>query len=506
MKSLLSILTAFLIVPAALSAEGILALKVLDAGTRKPVPCRVHFLDEKGKPHRPAGFPFWRDHFVCSGDARLTLVPGRYQYEIERGPEYALKKGLVNVQAGTQELTVTLDQLVSMNQEGWWSGDLHVHRPVKDVPLLMQAEDLNIAPVITWWNNRNEWKRESGLPKNLLIQLEGNRFYHLMAGEDERGGGALLYFNLQKPLPIAGSMREHPSSVKFLREARMHKRVHIDVEKPFWWDVPLWLATEQIDSMGLANNHMCRSQMYESEAWGKPRDVKRLPPPRGNGFWTQEIYYHVLNSGLRIPPSAGSASGVLPNPLGYNRVYVHVEGKLTWEKWWQGLRAGRSFVTNGPLLRVKVNGQLPGHVFTAGAGKLLELTMTAKLTTRDPIDEIQVVKNGKVERRISIKEFRRTGSLGKIQFTKSGWLLVRVIASNRKTFRFASSAPFYVEVGPVKRIVHKESVQFFLKWISEREKQLTRLPNADQRKAVLKPLSDSRKFWKRRLEQASESP
>ncbi|HAK94366.1 MAG TPA: hypothetical protein DCM87_05035 [Planctomycetes bacterium] len=53
------------------------------------------------------------------------------------------------------------------------------------------------------------------------------------------------------------------------------------------------------------------------------------------------------------PPSAGSASGVLPNPVGYNRVYVHVDGELTYAKWWEGLQAGRAFVTNGPLLRVR---------------------------------------------------------------------------------------------------------------------------------------------------------
>src|SRR5262249_705740 len=82
--------------------------------------------------------------------------------------------------------------------------------------------------------------------------------------------------------------------------------------------------TKQIDSIGLANNHMCRDRMYEDEAWGKPRIAERLPAPLGNGYWSQEIYYHVLNCGLRIPPSAGSASGVLPNPVGYDRVYVHV--------------------------------------------------------------------------------------------------------------------------------------------------------------------------------------
>jgi hypothetical protein len=65
-----------------------------------------------------------------------------------------------------------------------------------------------------------------------------------------------------------------------------------------------------------------RSGVMTNEAWGRPRERRRLPDPQGNGHWTQEIYYHILNCGLRLLPSAGSASGVLPNPVGYDRVYV----------------------------------------------------------------------------------------------------------------------------------------------------------------------------------------
>ncbi|MEZ6080686.1 MAG: hypothetical protein R3C56_34940 [Pirellulaceae bacterium] len=89
----------------------------------------------------------------------------------------------------------------------------------------------------------------------------------------------------------------------------MDEKVWIDVEKPFWWDAPTWIASGKIDSIGIANNHMYRRQMYPGEAWGKARDEKRLLPPHGNGQWTQEIYYHVLNCGFRIPPSAGKRIG-----------------------------------------------------------------------------------------------------------------------------------------------------------------------------------------------------
>jgi hypothetical protein len=72
---------------------------------------------------------------------------------------------------------------------------------------------------------------------------------------------------------------------------------------------------------------------------------------------------------LRLPPSAGSASGVLPNPVGYDRVYVQLDGELSYEKWWDGLKLGRVFVSNGPLLRCRANGQWPGHIFKARRGK-----------------------------------------------------------------------------------------------------------------------------------------
>ena len=70
-------------------------------------------------------------------------------------------------------------------------------------------EDLHVAPVMTWWNNQNQWTTQSP-PARLLVQFDRDRFYHLMAGEDEREGGALLYFNLPRPLPLAGR-NQHPT-------------------------------------------------------------------------------------------------------------------------------------------------------------------------------------------------------------------------------------------------------------------------------------------------------
>ena len=203
----------------------------------------------------------------------------------------------------------------------------------------MRAEDLYVAPVITWWNDNSQW-RSRAVPANLVVQFDANRFYYQMGGEDERGGGALLYFNLARPLQISGAEREYPSAMKFLAEACQQKGAWVDVEKPFWYDTPVWLASGMVDSIGIAHNHMQRDAVVPNEAWGRARDVQRFPGTHGNGLWTQEIYYHILNCGLRLAPCAGSASGVLANPVGYDRVYVHLDEALAYvtdaERFWEG--------------------------------------------------------------------------------------------------------------------------------------------------------------------------
>jgi hypothetical protein len=240
----------------------------------------------------------------------------------------------------------------------------------------------------------------------------------------------------------------------------------------------------------------------DREAWGRARDREKFPGPHGNGLWTQEIYYHLLECGVRLPPSAGSASGVLPNPVGYNRAYVQLDRPLTWEKWWEGLRAGRVFVTNGPLLRVRANGEWPGHVFKMKEGETLHVRLDALLEGRDPMSQVEIIRNGRVERRVEVAELRRTGSLGEIAFNESGWFLVRVIADLPETFRFASTGPFYVEAAKHPQRVSRQSAQFFADWIHERIATL-KLDDPAQREEVLRPLREAEVWWRKKVEAAT---
>ena len=77
----------------------------------KRLPCRVHLFDQQGNAQKVEGQPFWHDHFVCSGHVVASLAPGKYQYAIERGPEYQSKTGHIEVIADEdQTLHVKLER------------------------------------------------------------------------------------------------------------------------------------------------------------------------------------------------------------------------------------------------------------------------------------------------------------------------------------------------------------------------------------------------------------
>lgn len=169
-------------------------ITVLDEDTGKLIPCRVHLASSVGQAVQPKHWPFWHDHFVCNGRVEVRVDPGNYVLQIERGPEYAkINTPITVAPASNQKLQVTLKRLVNMASENWWSGELHVHRSKEHIELIMQAEDIHVAPVITWWNRINLWKGRR-VPVPATVHFDETRYYDLLAGEDEREGGRCFIF------------------------------------------------------------------------------------------------------------------------------------------------------------------------------------------------------------------------------------------------------------------------------------------------------------------------
>ena len=105
-------------------------------------------------------------------------------------------------------------------------------------------------------------------------------------------------------------------------------------------------------------------------------------------------------------------------------------------------------------------------------GQSIELMIALTLSTRDKIRYLEIIKNGRSEIEANLDDFQASGGkLPPIKFDASGWFLVRAITDNNKTYRYATTAPYYVEVGYQPRI-SRGSVQFFLDWTNKRATEI----------------------------------
>src|SRR5436190_15105065 len=110
--------------------EGRLVINAVDKATQQPIAARMHLKDVRGKVIRPPKLPFWKDHFVFDGTIMLDLPLGRYTCETECGPECKSRTDQFIFERGANDTkTLEIERFVDMKKDGWWSGDLHIHRP-----------------------------------------------------------------------------------------------------------------------------------------------------------------------------------------------------------------------------------------------------------------------------------------------------------------------------------------------------------------------------------------
>ncbi|MBI1786897.1 MAG: CehA/McbA family metallohydrolase, partial [Acidobacteria bacterium] len=358
---------------------------------------------------------------VLPGKGKIRTPPGPHTAIVERGTEYRPEEIAVE---GDVTRTVRLQRWIDMKKRGWWSGDLHVHRKPDEMPPLMEAADLHFAPVITRWNtnsNLDAWPEKPHFPAGR------NRAYTVDNSEDERDWGAALFFGLKTPIGLYGRNAHYPPPTVTWREARA-RSAFIDQEKLIWWAAPMIAALVAPDSMGVANNHFMEESVMDNEAWGRKRDLAKYPGPRGFANYILDLYYLYLNAGFRIPASAGSANGVLKNPAGYSRSYVNLGGRFSAEAWLAGQKAGRNFVTNGPMLFLKVS----------GARVELEAISGGEL------EKAELVSGGKVVKTFEPGADRsRIAGSARVKVEAGGWLAARCFEKNNATVRFAHTSPVY---------------------------------------------------------------
>jgi len=448
----------------------LLKVQISELDKPKLIPARVHIWDDKGKYFYPkACIPYEKDnHFTMDGKFSLQVPVGKIYILIERGKEYrSVEDNLIIEKGQDYQIDCELQRWINMASLGWYSGDLHIHRTISEMRSLVLAEDLNVAPNITVWN---DWRYSDDdvkiVPRDGIVNIDSTHAFSIQTQEDERQGGAVLLLNLDSPIDLGLTSNWHPAGYGYCKVAKDNGSM-VDQEKPFWWEAPVNVALGGIDTIGILNNQIQRAEIMDNEAWGKPRDLDKYPGYMGFVHNVLDLYYHYLNLGLKLPISAGSASGVLKNPVGFNRLYVHLSDDFNYPNWFQGMKSGRSFATNGPMLFFTINDSEPGDTITDDLGEPLQAKASIKVMSMNPLDNIQIIYNGEIINEFSAGESQEFSQEFDVVLPESGWIIARAFEKQDKTIKFAHTSPIYVQIGSSPMKPRKESALYYANWCKE---------------------------------------
>lgn len=499
-----------------LAKDGELSITPIDDATDQPVPIRVLIRNESGRVPKLQGLLRRGDWYLLDRTFVIRQREGDFNYIGSRGLEYALTQGGFTMSRdAADEHPIYVERSCDMRKEDWWGGDLWSELPKEELTRWMGADDLDLALTITrpepepapTTDATETPPAAKPKPKPAASKLERiadsrERWASEASFIDLRLESGLLFQGWERMEKVQQKNLELPIAPRILQRAIDDQAMHIALIQPWSRDVPLLLAQGRIDSIAVLAHHLQPEKSLPITAASFNPDTVRFSGPRGLGRLVEHTYWQLLDAGFRIAPSAASGFGRngLDTHLGYNRIYVSLAGSESDSTWWERLKAGKAVVTNGPLLRPLINGELPGATLKSVDGSPIELQVNVSLAVRDPVEYLEVVHNSETLYRARLDEHaQRGGEIPPLKVTHSGWVLIRVVTDHEPSYRFGMTAPYYVEIGG-KPHIKKEAVAYFQSWLEESAKKIGKL-DAPEREAYQPYLEKAREFWEARAVQ-----
>ncbi|HET6564237.1 MAG TPA: CehA/McbA family metallohydrolase [Xanthomonadales bacterium] len=414
---------------------------------------RLNVMDESGHPVIPetGAVRFEGQHgrvfFYSKGEIELIAPAGKVSISAVQGFETAelLEEAIVRPDAVTQ-VTLGMRRIWDASANGWYAGDNHFHLNYggsyrlepQDIVLDMQGEGLDVAyPLLANLHNRflqqDLWGTEYS--EGTIIRFGQEVRSHFLGHLQLLGTRDLFWPWVWGPgYQVYG--KDDRLNATALRHARAQGGLGGYVH-PVGDPDPFTLETAANVPLALV-----------ADAVLGEVDVIELSCLWTNETGTAALWHQVLNLGIPLAASAGS--DVMNNyyrtmAVGATRVYVKPETELTDDSYLQALKAGRSFVSNGPLLEFKAGGAEPGQVIAAGGA----VEWTLNVHSASPYTSVQIFVNGSALQ--TLDGSTQSGShsySGSVQVPSGGWITARVAGPNSgwpalDSYLFAETSPIW---------------------------------------------------------------
>ncbi|MHC4996470.1 MAG: CehA/McbA family metallohydrolase [Planctomycetota bacterium] len=433
-----------------------LEVSVVDADTGAPLPHRVHIDDADGTYYPPRGHfdiePPNSNSNNVSYEPDTTndgydwaMIPetqfiadvpahANIQMKFSRGLEYPIQTvtlDLSNKAGQTVQHTVRMKRGANMRAKGWMAADTHVHNltPLGAIRQ-MPVEAIDYVNLMFIGPGHPLLRRGyvTGQPADVSTK---DHIVYVSQEVRDANQGHMTLVGITNPIqPI----RTYTGVEKVIRlpalpneplNWEVHDNLHAQgglafhAHYLFWpgWGSAVGAAIDKLDglewlSVDTENRGDRTRQNIEVPGFGK----------RAGG----RMWYDMLNCGARLPIVGGtdkmSAGRVVG---GASRTYVKVP-EWTHEGFMDGMAAGRTFVTNGPLLLLTANGKtLSEEIQLEGDGPFT-VNINAECFTQKSIKYLELIVNGEVTEQIRVAADQKEIQLDKkLNFKRSGWIALR---------------------------------------------------------------------------------
>jgi hypothetical protein len=473
---------------------------------------------------------FFHPQIYRQGGETVSIPPGTYKVEFTRGPEYLIQSKPVTVPTGTRthRESFRLARWIDMAKLHWYSGDHHVHAAgcahyesptegvtPQDMWRHILGEDLDVGCVLSWGPC---WYAQK--------QFFSGKIHPLSTDE----------YLMRYDVEVSGFPSSHAGHLCLLRLKEDDYPGTTRIEQWPSWDLPVlkW-GKSQGGVVGFSHS-----------GWGlKTSDLKLpsydVPPFDGIGAneyivdvvhdavdfissvdtpapWELNIWYHTLNCGFRAKLSGETDFPcIYGERVGLGRVYVKLpDGQLDFDRWCDGLKAGRSYVSDGHshLINFQVNdlevGDGNGELKVAGPTSVKVTAQVAAFLPDSPSPEGQAIHDRSLEekpywdierarigrsRKVPLEvivngaavdktEISADGSIQGVSFDvplkKSSWVALRVYPSSHTN-------PVFVLVDGKPIRASKKSAEWCIKSVDQcwakKEPAIRKAEKADAKKA-----------------------
>lgn len=362
----------------------------------------------------------------------------------------------------------------------WYAGDIHVHLNCGDekilaedqLPQMMKLNDLAVISVLADMGNGEvkDSKRDLGKVNGLnekqskpgrIIRWDTEWHWDATYSQfsNQALGGHLVLLGLkhaqqiwkESPYKILEWGKKQKAVQGFAHLQYLNDTIQDELNCCIPIDYPVEVALGTIDFLS--------------------EDVFGSRSPNYGSFNSEAFihtYYRLLNCGFRPGLAAGTDYPCNNNePLGTLLTYVQVQNNLTYEKWIQGIKRGRTVISrNGhqEFLDLNINDQ-----YTPGDEIILKNKNTVNVNVTWTANSslsgtIEIVQNGKViasqtaQANLNVPvHFNTTAT-----FDQSGWICARRMDSlGHQTH----TAPIYIRVGNKPIRANAEDARYFISWI-----------------------------------------